>query len=85
VRWRQRQQAEKVAAAWPSVEGRRRGSGPHLGRKGEVSRLSHHLDWKERWAELDRNGPDEAGLVREERWTRLQESLCQNRFGPPEK
>jgi hypothetical protein len=29
--------------------------------------------------------PDEAGLVREESWTRLQESLGQNRFGPLEK
>jgi hypothetical protein len=28
---------------------------------------------------------DEAGLVREESWTRLQESLGQNRFGPLEK
>jgi hypothetical protein len=25
------------------------------------------------------------GLVREKRWTRLQESLGRNRFGPPEK
>jgi hypothetical protein len=68
------QQAKKVAVAWPSAGGRRRGSGPRLGRKGEVGRLSH-LHWKDRWAGLDQNGPDEAGLVREERWTRLQESL----------
>jgi hypothetical protein len=40
---------------------------------------------KERWVGLDQIGPDEAGLVREERWTRLQESLGRNRFGPPEK
>jgi hypothetical protein len=66
-----------------SAGGRRRGSGPRLGQKGEVGRLSH-VDWKERWARLDQNGPDEAGLVREERWTRLQESLGRNRFGPPE-
>jgi hypothetical protein len=31
------------------------------------------------------HGPDEARLVREERWTRLQESLGRNRFGPREK
>jgi hypothetical protein len=36
------------------------------------------------WAKWP-HGPDEAGLVREERWTRLQESLGRNRFGPPEK
>jgi hypothetical protein len=41
-----------VAAAWPSAGGRRSGSGPRLGRKGEVGRLSY-LDWKERWAGLD--------------------------------
>jgi hypothetical protein len=52
VRWWQRQQAEKAAAAWPSAGGRRRGSRPQLGRKGEVGHLSH-LDWKERWARLD--------------------------------
>jgi hypothetical protein len=28
ARWRQRQQAEKAAAAWPSTGGRRRGNGP---------------------------------------------------------
>jgi hypothetical protein len=44
--------AVAAAAVWPSVGGRRRGSGPRLGRKGEVGRLSH-LDWKERWAGLD--------------------------------
>jgi hypothetical protein len=44
-----------------------------------------HLDWKERWAGLDQNGSGEAGLVRDERWTRLQQSLGRNRFGPPEK
>jgi hypothetical protein len=36
------------------------------------------------WAKWP-HGPDEAGLVREERWTRLQESLSRNRYGPPEK
>jgi hypothetical protein len=49
-----------------------------------VGRLSN-LDWKERWARLDQNGPDEDVLVREERWTRLQESLGRNRFGPLDK
>jgi hypothetical protein len=68
----------------PSAGQRRRGSGPRLGRKGEVGHLSH-LDWKDRWAGLDQNGSDEAELVREEQWTRLQESLGQNQFGPPEK
>jgi hypothetical protein len=63
-----------------SAGGRRTGSGPRLGRKGEVGHLSH-LDWKERWAGLDQNGLDEAGFVREEGWTRLQESLGPNQFG----
>jgi hypothetical protein len=52
VRWWQRHQAEKATAVGPSAGGRRRGSGPQLGRKGEVGHLSH-MDWTERWAGLD--------------------------------
>jgi hypothetical protein len=36
------------------------------------------------WAKWP-HGSKKIGLVREERWTRLQESLGQSRFGPPEK
>jgi hypothetical protein len=59
------------------------------GRGGAVAALAFNTKEGERgaWAGWSKwpHGPDEAGLVREERWTRLHESLGRNRFGPPEK
>jgi hypothetical protein len=51
-----------------------------LGFNTEEEERSERAGWA-KWP----HGADEAGLVREERWTRLQESLGRNRFGPPEK
>jgi hypothetical protein len=51
-----------------------------LGFNTEEGERGEWADWA-KWP----HGSDEAGLVREERWTRLQESLGQNRFGPLEK
>jgi hypothetical protein len=68
-----------------SAQGRR----DRTSRRGAVAALGFNTEEGERgeWAGWAKwlHGPDEAGLVREERWTRLQESLGRNRFGLPEK
>jgi hypothetical protein len=62
----------------------RRGGGGRsmaaLGFNAEEGERGKWISWA-KWS----HGLDEAGLVREERWTRLQESLGRNRFGLPEK
>jgi hypothetical protein len=66
--------------------------GEHARRGGgsrSMAALGFNIEEGERgewagWAQW-LHGPNEAGLVREERWTKLQESLGRNRFGLPEK
>jgi hypothetical protein len=71
--------AGEVRWRWP-VDGGGDRSMAALGFNTEDGERGEWASWA-KWP----HGPDEAGLVREERWTRLQESLGQHRFGPPEK
>jgi hypothetical protein len=62
---------------------RRGGGGWSMVALGFNTEEGERSEWAS-WAKWP-HGADEAGLVREERWTRLQVSLGRNRFGPPKK
>jgi hypothetical protein len=72
-----------TGAAWEGEQVRCGGGGRSMAALGFNSGEGERGEWAG-WAKWP-HGPDEAGQVREERWTRLQESLGQNRFWPPEK
>jgi hypothetical protein len=69
VWWWQWQQTEKAAVAWPSTRGRRRGSGPRLGRKAEWAGHAWQADFRK---ETKKIGRAARGF------------LGQNQIGPPE-